>query len=184
MKLIILDRDGVINYESRDYIKSPDEWFPLPGSLEAIAELTKAGYTIVVATNQSGIARGYFSQETLDAIHEKLNKAVTKFGGKINEIYYCPHLPRDNCNCRKPLTGMFEQIAKDFNIDLPSIQAIFVGDSLRDVELGLRTGCNFFLVTGPGSDGEETLQQITAEQRAKITIVDDLADATSRLLYA
>lgn len=184
MKLIILDRDGVINYESRDFIKSPDEWQPLPGSLEAIAELTKAGYTIVVATNQSGVGRGYFSVDALEAIHNKLITAVDKLGGKIHEIYFCPHTPQDNCNCRKPKAGMFEQIAQELNIDISTIRPVFVGDSLRDLELGLATGCRFFLVTGPGSDGEETLQQITTEQRTQIMIVDDLADATSRILYA
>ena len=184
MKLIILDRDGVLNYESPDFIKSPDECIPLPGSLEAVAELTKAGYTVVIATNQSGVGRGYFTLDTLDAINNKLSTAAEKLGGKIDKFYFCPHLPNAGCNCRKPKTGMFEQIAQDFNIDLNVLQPVYVGDSLRDIEAGLAVGCRFFLVTGPGSDGEETLQKITAEQRAQIMIVDDLADAVSRMLYA
>ncbi len=184
MKLIILDRDGVINYESRAYIKSPDEWIPIPGSIEAIAELTAAGYTIVVATNQSGVARGYINLSILETIHAKLLNEVEKHQGKINKIYFCPHGPHDGCNCRKPKPGMFEQIATDLQVVLSDLPAIFVGDSLRDVELGLATGCKFFLVTGPGGDGAETLELLSTAQRQQITIVDDLADATSRLLYA
>lgn len=184
MKLIILDRDGVINYESRAFIKSTDEWIPLPGSIEAIAELTKAGYVIVIATNQSGIGRGYFDLDTLTAIHQKLHDTVHASGGHITKIYFCPHAPEDNCNCRKPRPGMLEQIAEDFNVDLAKIRPIYVGDSLRDLELGLATGCHFMLVTGIGGDGAETLAQISSTQRMQISIVDNLADAVSRILYA
>lgn len=182
MKLIILDRDGVINYESRDFIKSPEEWLPLPGSLEAIAKLTQAGYTIVIATNQSGIARKYFDLATLEAIHQKLITNVEKVGGKIRKIYFCPHLAADACECRKPKPGMFKQIAQDLNINLEQVGTIFIGDSLRDVELGLATGCKFFLVTSQGSDGLHTLQELSAEQKQKITVVENLLDAINRIL--
>lgn len=182
MKLIILDRDGVINKESRAYIKTPDEWQPIPGSLEAIAEFCKAGYTVVVATNQSGVARGYYTLETLDAIHNKLHNALAKFGGKIQKIYFCPHGPNDNCKCRKPKTGMCEQIAADLNIDLKNIQPIFVGDSMRDFELANATGCKFFLVTGPYGDGIETLHRLNSDQKALITVVEDLAAIANKIL--
>lgn len=182
MKLIILDRDGVINKESRDYIKSPGEWQPIPGSLEAIAKLYQAGYTIVVATNQSGVARGYYDLNTLEAIHNKLHSELDKLNGKISKIYFCPHGPNDGCNCRKPKTGMCEQIAKDFNINLKDIQPIFIGDSYRDFELAHATGCKFFLVTGPYGDGHETLQQLTPEQKNIITITENLETATNKIL--
>src|SRR3990167_8124842 len=108
--LFILDRDGVINFESPDYIKSPDEWIPIPGSIEAIAQLSKAGHTVVIATNQSGLGRGLYSVETLAKIHRKMSDAVGVLGGKINHIYFCPHHPDDNCNCRKPKSGMLQHI--------------------------------------------------------------------------
>lgn len=182
MKLLILDRDGVINYESRAYIKNPAEWLPLPGSLEAIGKFTAAGFTIVIATNQSGIGRGYFTAETLAAIHTKLISAVKAHGGDIYKIYFCPHLPSASCNCRKPEPGMFEQIAKDLQINFNEVKPIFVGDSLRDVELGLATNCNMFLVTGTGSDGQETMQQLTPLQKQQINIVENLAAVATRLL--
>jgi len=182
MKLIILDRDGVINKESRDYIKTPEEWQAIPGSLEAIAKFNKAGYTIVVATNQSGVARGYFTLETLEAIHNKLHNEVTKFDGKIQKIYFCPHGPNDGCNCRKPKTGLCEQIAADLNVDLKTLQPFFVGDSMRDFELANATGCKFFLVTGPYGDGMETLHNLTAAQKSLITVVEDLAAVANHIL--
>lgn len=181
MKLLILDRDGVINHESRDYIKNPDEWQPIAGSLEAISDFTKAGYTIVVATNQSGVGRKLFSLDSLQQIHAKMLAAVESKGGKIFQIYFCPHLPTDNCNCRKPKPGMFEQIAHDLNYNLRD-QAIFVGDSLRDAVLGLNAGCKFFLVTGIGSDGKETIQQLTEAQKQQINIVENLAEVARILL--
>lgn len=182
MKLIILDRDGVINKESRDYIKTPDEWQPIPGSLEAIAKFNKAGYTVVVATNQSGVARGYCTLETLEAIHNKLHDAVAKLGGRIQKIYFCPHGPNDGCNCRKPKTGLCEQIAADLYIDLNTVQPIFVGDSMRDFELANATGCRFFLVIGPHGDGLETLHKLTPAQKNLVTIVEDLAAVANIIL--
>jgi D-glycero-D-manno-heptose 1,7-bisphosphate phosphatase len=119
MKLVILDRDGVINYDSKQFIKSPAEWRPIPGSLEAIAKLNQAGYRVVVATNQSGIGRGLFDMDTLNAIHDKMHRAVLAAGGRIDAIFYCPHAIDAGCHCRKPRTGMFERIANCFNVDLP-----------------------------------------------------------------
>ena len=131
MKLIILDRDGVINVDSAQFIKSPDEWRPIPGSLEAISRLAESGYKIVVATNQSGVGRGLFDMDTLNAIHEKMIKAVAGVGGRIDAIFFCAHAADSTCDCRKPKTGMFEQIAERFNVDLQGLPT--VGDSLRDL---------------------------------------------------
>ncbi len=109
MKLIILDRDGVINHDSDQFIKSPEEWKPIPGSLEAIARLNQAGYRVVVATNQSGIGRGLFDMDTLNAIHDKMHKALAQVGGRIDAIFFCPHTNADNCDCRKPKPGMLQR---------------------------------------------------------------------------
>ena len=118
MKLIILDRDGVINHDSDDYIKSPDEWQPIDGSLEAIARLNHAGYTIAIASNQSGLARGYFDIEVLTAMHKKMDELLAKMGGRIDAIFYCPHGPDDACHCRKPKPGMLLDIGQRFNVPL------------------------------------------------------------------
>lgn len=153
MKLIILDRDGVINFDTH-YIKSPEEWSPIPGSVEAIARLHQQGYTIVVATNQSGIGRGFFDEETLTRIHHKMHTAVEALGGRIDKIYYCSHLPEAHCHCRKPKPGLFEQIATDYGIALHDVYA--VGDSLRDIQVAISVGARPILVlTGKGS---QTLQ--------------------------
>ncbi len=133
-KLVVLDRDGVINYDSDDYIKSVDEWVPLPGSIEALAKLTKAGYKIAIATNQSGISRGYFTVATLDAMHEKMMTLATKARAKIDFIAYCPHGPDDSCDCRKPLPGLIHQIEAALNISAKG--CYMVGDSLRDLQAG------------------------------------------------
>lgn len=188
MKLIILDRDGVINKESRAYIKSPSEWHPIPGSLEAIGKLTSAGYTICVATNQSGVGRRYFSEQGLYDIHERMLKEISKHGGKIFKIYYCPHLPTDMCDCRKPAPGMFAQIAKDLELEFvdnkfdQSIQVIFVGDSKCDVELGLNTGCKFYLTAGFNSDGQDTLNKLSEQQIQAITQCNDLQEVVAKVL--
>ena len=130
-KYLILDRDGVINYDSKYFIKSPDEWEAIPGSLEAMADLNKAGYKIVIATNQSAIARGIFLQETLDSIHQKMIDELAKFGGNILDIFYCPHHPDDGCECRKPRPGMLLDFAKKYNADLSNI--CMVGDRTKDI---------------------------------------------------
>jgi len=149
MKLIILDRDGVINKDSDLYIKSPDEWIPIPGSPEAIAQLNQSGYRVVVCTNQSGIGRGLFGMDTLNAIHEKMIKTVAQAGGTIDAIFYCPHTNADQCACRKPKPGMLEEIAERCNADLSDVPV--VGDSLRDLEAALAVGARPILVlTGKG----------------------------------
>jgi len=132
MKLIILDRDGVINVESPQFIKSPEEWEPLPGSLEAIARLTQAGYRVVVATNQSGVGRGLFDMATLNAIHDKMHRAVAQAGGRIEAVFYCPHPADSTCDCRKPRPGMLLAIAERFNVTLRGVPA--VGDAARDLQ--------------------------------------------------
>jgi len=157
MKLIILDRDGTINHDSDQYIKSPAEWKPLKGSLEAIARLTQAGYRVVVATNQSGIARGLFDMTTLNAIHDALHRAVNQAGGRIDAIFFCPHAADSNCECRKPKPGMLREIAKRLNVSLDGVPV--VGDALRDLQAAAAVGARPILVlTGKGRktrDSEE-----------------------------
>lgn len=149
--LIILDRDGVINYESDDYIRSVDDWHPLPGSLEAIAALNKAGHTVVVATNQSGIGRGYYTLATLQQIHEKMRDQLQKKQGHIDGIYFCPHVTEDNCQCRKPRPGLLIQIQQDYPLLFET--AVFIGDSLRDLQAALAARCQPILVrTGRGNE--------------------------------
>lgn len=149
MKLIILDRDGVINFDSDQFIKSPEEWKPIPGSLEAIARLNQAGYRVAVATNQSGIGRGLFDMPMLNAIHDKMHKACALMGGRIDAVFFCPHTAEANCQCRKPKSGMLEEIAERYHQTLNGVPA--VGDSLRDLQASAKLGAQPFLVlTGKG----------------------------------
>ena len=149
MNIVILDRDGVINQDSDQFIKSPEEWKPIPGSLEAIARLSQSGYHVVVATNQSGVGRGLFDMHTLNAIHDKMLRAVVHAGGRIDAVFFCPHAADADCACRKPKTGMLEEIAARFNVSLDGVSV--VGDSLRDLEAAARTGARPMLVlTGKG----------------------------------
>src|SRR5215831_2130884 len=150
MKLVILDRDGVINHDSDSYIKSPEEWKPLRGSLEAVAKLTQSGFHVVVATNQSGIGRGLFEMATLNAIHDKMHRAVAQAGGRIDAVFYCPHAQEANCACRKPKAGLLEDIGRRFNTELKDVPAI--GDSLRDLQAAAAVGAQPILVlTGKGN---------------------------------
>jgi D-glycero-D-manno-heptose 1,7-bisphosphate phosphatase len=150
MKLVILDRDGVINHDSDAYIKSPEEWKPIPGSLEAIALLNQAGCHVVVATNQSGVGRGLLEMATLNAIHDKMHRALGLVGGRIDAIFFCPHAQDAGCACRKPKPGLFEDIARRFNISLRDVPSI--GDSLRDLQASAAVGAQPILVlTGKGS---------------------------------
>lgn len=177
MKLIILDRDGVINFDSEAYIKNVSEWKPIPNSLEAIAKLSQAGYTVVIATNQSGIGRGLFSIEDLDAIHQVMQNQIRQKGGYIDTIFFCPHEPSDNCDCRKPNTGLFKLIAQYFQSDLQGVPAI--GDSWRDIQAALKVGCCPALVrTGKG---EQTFQQYATELRG-IPVYQNLGEAVSHIL--
>ena len=149
MKLVILDRDGVINHDSAEFIKSPDEWQPIPGSLEAIARLNQDGFHVVLATNQSGVGRGLLDIATLCAIHDKMHRALAHAGARVDAVFYCPHGQEAGCNCRKPKPGMFEDIARRFNVDLAGVPCI--GDSLRDLEAAAAVGGRPLLVlTGKG----------------------------------
>jgi D-glycero-D-manno-heptose 1,7-bisphosphate phosphatase len=151
MKLVILDRDGVINFDSAEFIKNPDEWQPIPGSLEAIARLNQAGYRVVIATNQSGVGRGLLDMVTLSAIHDKMHKALAHAGGRVDAVFYCPHAQEAGCNCRKPKPGLLEDIAHRFNVDLAGVPCI--GDSLRDLEAAAQVDAQPILVlTGKGKN--------------------------------
>ncbi len=176
MRLVILDRDGVINYESDAYIKSPAEWLPIPGSLAAIAQLHRAGFTVVVATNQAGVARGLFTLADLDAIHRKMLVAVEAAGGKLDGVFYCPHGPQDGCDCRKPKPGLLRQIEKRFGLSLKSVPVI--GDSTRDIEAAQAVGARAILVrTG---NGEQTIGKLGTPEN--IEIYADLAAAANQLI--
>ncbi len=175
MKLVILDRDGTINHDSDQDIKSPAEWKPIPGSLEAIARLTQGGWRVVVATNQSGIARGLFDMTTLNAIHGEMHRAVVQAGGRIDAIFFCPHAADSNCECRKPKPGLLREIASRFGVELDDVPMI--GDSLRDLEAAAAAGAQAYLVlTGNGRKARDTggLPQGTA-------IFADLAAIAARL---
>jgi D-glycero-D-manno-heptose 1,7-bisphosphate phosphatase len=176
MKLVILDRDGVINYESDAYIKSPQEWRPIPGSLEAIARLYQAGFTLVVATNQSGVARDLFDLATLEAIHAKMTAAIEAAGGKLAGVFFCPHKPEDHCDCRKPKTGMLRQIERQFATTL--VRAPAVGDSWRDIQAAKSVGARAILVrTGKG---KETMRKY--DKMAGMEIYPDLAAVAKQLI--
>ncbi len=144
IKLVILDRDGTINIDREDYVKAADEWEALPGALEGIARLNHEGWHVVIATNQSGLGRGLFDMGTLNAMHIKMNQALAKVGGRIDAVFFCPHAPHEECDCRKPLPGLFEQIAERYGIDLTGRPAI--GDSLRDLQAAAAVGCETHLV--------------------------------------
>ena len=149
MKLVVLDRDGVINFDSEQYVKTPEEWTPIPGSLEAIARLTQAGFRVVIATNQSGLGQGLFDMATLNATHDKMHKAVNQLGGRIDAVFFCPHAQDAGCACRKPLPGMLLEIAERYNVALAGVPAI--GDSLRDLQAASAAGARPVLVlTGKG----------------------------------
>lgn len=181
MKLIILDRDGVINQDSDHFVKSADEWMPISGSIAAIARLSKAGFTVVVATNQSGLGRGLFQPADLEAMHKKMHTMVKAAGGEIAAVVYCPHHPDENCDCRKPKAGLITQIEQQLTISAKG--AITIGDSLRDLQAGLKKGCIPVLVkTGKG---QKTLQTIITEQQPEfhnLAVYNDLAAAADALI--
>ena len=176
MKLIILDRDGVINQDSDNFIKSADEFIPLPGSLEAITKLNKAGYKVAVATNQSGIARGLYNLNTLQQMHDKLASLLADLGGQVDYIAYCPHGPDDHCDCRKPKPGMYHDIAQHFDTSLTGIPV--VGDSLRDLQAAQSVNAKPYLVkTGKG---ERTIAK--GENLDGVPVFDNLAAVVDELL--
>jgi D-glycero-D-manno-heptose 1,7-bisphosphate phosphatase len=152
---VLLDRDGVINHDSDDYIKSPEEWHPIEGSLEGIALLNRFNYKVVVITNQASLTRGLFDEKTLEKIHAKMRSMAAEKGGKIEAIYYCPHSPEDNCDCRKPKPGLLQSFADDNKVELKDL--FFIGDSLRDIQAAQAAGANPILVkTG---NGKKTLRE-------------------------
>ena len=181
MKTIILDRDGVINADSDAYIKSPEEWIPIPGSLEAIARLNQAGYQVFVISNQSGIGRKLFDLKTLEAIHEKMSRQLALRGGHIEKIYFCPHRPEDHCHCRKPETGLFEQLQKEYQ--LASLTDVYyVGDKYIDWIMAKRAHCPFiFVLTGHGQEELKSHQAIFDAEK-NLPIVENLAQAVDFIL--
>ena len=174
--LVILDRDGVINFESVHYVKSPEEWIAIPGSLEAIARLNKAGHKVVIATNQAGIGRGIYDEVALAAIHKKLHHELAKYGGKIEKIYYCPHHPDDNCRCRKPEPLMLEQIRDDFQINLKD--SVFIGDSLRDMQAAHAVSCPGILVLSGNGQAHRESGDITED----VAVFEDLSAVVDHLI--
>jgi len=166
---IILDRDGVINHDSDDYIKSPEEWQPIAGSLEAIARLCEANIKVLVATNQSGIARGLYDEATLARIHDKMNQLIAEQGGQLAGIFYCPHGPDDGCDCRKPLPGLLHQISSELAINPTNVP--FIGDSVRDLVAAEAAGCQPVLVRS--GKGERSLA--SGKVKSHIPVFDDLA---------
>lgn len=176
MKLIVLDRDGVINEDSDAYIKSPDEFIPIPGSLEAIARLKQCGYKVVVASNQSGVARKFFSLDTLHAIHNKLDRLLAEHQVELDGIFICPHGPDDKCDCRKPRPGLLLQIERQFNTSLENVPV--VGDSLRDIQAAQAVGAKPVLVRS--GKGERTLQQ--GQGLEGVPVFADLHEFVSSLL--
>jgi D-glycero-D-manno-heptose 1,7-bisphosphate phosphatase len=176
MKLAILDRDGVINQDSDQYIKSPAEWRPIPGSIEAIARLNQHGYRVAVATNQSGIGRGLFDMATLNAINDKMMELVFRQGGRIDALFFCPHTAAEDCGCRKPKTGMLEEIAARFHTELKGVPSI--GDSLKDLQAAESVGAQPILVlTGKGKATQEA-----GGMPKKTLVFEDLAEASRHLV--
>ena len=180
-KLVILDRDGTINQDSDDFIKSPEEWIPLPGALEAIARLNHAGWQVVVASNQSGLGRGLFDMATLNAMHAKMNKHLSAVGGRIDAVFFCPHGPEDKCQCRKPLPGLFEQIGERLGMDLKGTHV--VGDSLRDLQAAQASACEPHLVCSGRAAGLDAAQiQALVDQVPGTRVHVDLAAFAEYLL--
>ena len=178
MKLVILDRDGTLNRASEEFVKSPEEWHPLPGAMQAISRLNHAGFHVVLATNQSGLGRGLFDMAALNAVHDHMIKTLASAGGRIDAIFYCPHAPDDACTCRKPAPGLLLKIAERFGTDLAGVP--YVGDSLRDMQAAQAAGCDPHLVlTGrhlatPGQNLPATFPASTRVHTDLVAFVDHL----------
>lgn len=180
-KLVILDRDGVINRDSDAYVKSVDEFVLIEGSVEAIAELCRQGFTVAVATNQSGLARGYFTERDLTAMHAKMLSAIEQAGGHVSTIAFCPHGPDDHCDCRKPLAGLITTIEE--TLSLSAKGSVMVGDSLRDLQAGIAKGCHPVLVkTGKGLKTVKKLQLLSEPGLENVAIFDNLSQAATYII--
>ena len=178
MKLVVLDRDGVINQDSDSYIKSPEEWLPIDGSIEAVASLHKSGFKVAIATNQSGVARGLFDLYTLARIHQKMCGLVEEAGGVIDGVFFCPHGPDEGCPCRKPQPGLLTRIASEFEVSLQGVP--FVGDSLKDIQVARKVGCRPILVqTG---NGKKTLETSDPAELSGVIVVADLLEAVMEIV--
>jgi len=177
MNFVILDRDGVINADSPDYIKGVAEWQPIPGSIDAMARLSQAGFELVVATNQSGLSRGLFDLDDLEAIHQHMRELVEQAGGRIGAVFYCPHLPEDHCKCRKPATGLLDAAEAEYGCSVAG--SFLVGDSLKDIQLARRKGCIPILVLSGNGMATRAALGVTADE---LHVVDDLAAATRVIL--
>ena len=179
MKLVILDRNGTINVNRDDFVKSDVEWTPLPGALEAVARLNHARWHVVIASNQSGLGRGLFDVASLNLMHAKMHKMLASVGGRVDAVFYCPHSPDENCNCRKPKAGLFRQIGDRYGVDLVNVPTC--GDSLRDLQAGASVGCEPHLVlTGMGAACRGV--ELPPEYPAKTMVHDDLAAFVDFLL--
>jgi D-glycero-D-manno-heptose 1,7-bisphosphate phosphatase len=173
LKLVVLDRDGTINEDRDDYVKSADEWVPLPGALEAIARLNHAGWHVVIASNQSGLGRGLFDMAALNVMHAKLNQLLARQGGRIDAVFFCPHAPDEQCDCRKPLPGLFRQIGQRYGVDLRDVPV--VGDTLRDLQAGAAVGCEPHLVrTGKAAALDAAQMERLLAQMPRATVHADL----------
>lgn len=189
MKLIILDRDGTINDDRDDFVKSPQEWVPIPGALEAIARLNQAGWHVVVASNQSGVGRGLLDTAALNAIHAKMHKLLAAVGGKVDAVFFCPHRPEDGCACRKPAPGLFAQILQRYGLNTLDTAVHAVGDTARDLQAAVATGCQPHLVlTGKAKAWRGQLKNgsstsvATADFPTSMRVHDDLAAFAEYLL--
>lgn len=181
MRLVILDRDGVINRDSANFIRTPEQWEPLPGSLNAISRLTREEYRVVIATNQSGISRGYFDLDVLNRIHSRMVERLRKLGGSVDAIFVCPHGPDDGCNCRKPAPGMFLDIADRLGVRLNGVPA--VGDSMRDLTAASKVGALPILVrSGKNEAGLSPGENLVDESLGEVRTFEDLAEFTDALL--
>jgi D-glycero-D-manno-heptose 1,7-bisphosphate phosphatase len=179
MNLIILDRDGTINEDRDDYVKSADDWVPLPGALEAIARLNHAGWHTVIATNQSGLGRGLFDMASLNAMHLKMNAMLAKVGGRIDAVFFCPHIPDEPCECRKPLPGLLLQIGERYGVDLKQVP--MVGDSLRDIQAGVAAGCPTHLLRS-GKRHTAVDMTLLQQQAPDTQVHDDLTAFAESLI--
>jgi len=174
MRLAILDRDGVINEDSERHIRTPEEWVPIPGSLEAIARLCRAEYRVVVITNQSGVGRGLFSLDSMNKINARMFELISQKGGDVDALLFCPHAPDAGCDCRKPRPGLFHELARRLKVNLTGIPA--VGDSIRDMQAALAAGAKPVLVrTGKGAETLEAIRDSDDERLKQVAVYDDLA---------